>query len=106
MIEHATWSPDNDVAPLAELVDLRADRLASVDGETACLATLGELDNFVAYLNGQFARRYQYQGTWLSPFFGLKLFEDRNCEGGSFPVPVRAWPITSVPVNAKGMIPA
>ena len=83
MVEHAAGRADDDLAPREQFFDLAANRLAAVDGHRVNLATVRELDHFLAHLHGQLAGGHQDQGLRaLSALGRLHAFEDRNDEGG------------------------
>ena len=83
VIEHAARRADDDLRAARQLFDLPANRLAAVEGHRVDLAAVRKLDDFVADLHGQLARRHQDQGLRAVPFFGrLEPFQNRNHEGG------------------------
>ena len=63
VVEDAAGRADDDVGALLQPVDLRAERLAAVDGRGANLAAVGQPFDFVADLHGQLARGHQDQGA-------------------------------------------
>ena len=83
VIQNASGRANDDFDPPRKFFDLSPDRLAAIDGHRVDLATVRELDDFLADLHGQLARGNQDQGLRSVPALGrLEAFQNRNYERG------------------------
>jgi hypothetical protein len=85
VVEDAAGRADDDVDAAAKFFNLLTDGFATVDGDAMDAAALGELDDFVLHLDGQFPRGHHHQRLRVvTVFFEAKLFENGDREGGGF----------------------
>ncbi len=81
VIEHAPGSANDDFGPAFQLFDLSANRLAAIHGHRVHFAAVGQLDDFLAHLHGQLARRHQHQCLYgAAAFVRLQPFQNRDDE--------------------------
>ena len=103
VVEHPARRADDHVGAALQFFDLAADRLAAVEGHDVDLPAVGQLDELLAHLDGQLARRHHDQGLRRLRF-ARRLSRSRIgiTKAAVLPVPVRAWPRTSTPASARG----
>ncbi len=104
-VHDAAGGADDDVGLMAELFELCGDFGATVGEGEADGLVFGEAAHFGFDLDGELARGDDDEGLEGLAADGRSSFwRMGRPKAAVFPVPVRAWPRTSTPVRATGII--